>query len=170
MVTMDVLTSPRGSSWEVGTMEALKNYYHRGHVSLVHPSTVQKEGLLGQGHRSSLSSKYFYFPCGGQCIQLTSLHTITQPNSVINSPALMPQIPVILLITIRFLSGNFPSWTGTDLQRRYWRKRLTTPEVNKEFIKEVYRQKQGLGAARQWTSWISHPKVAGGFLHRGRQK
>lgn len=90
-------------------MEALKNHYHRGHVSLVHPSTVHKEGVLGQGHRSSLSSKYIYLPCGGQCIQLTSLHTITQPNSVINSPALMPQIPISLLIIIRFLARNFPS-------------------------------------------------------------
>lgn len=110
------------------------------------PSKDRPEGgVLGQEHTSSLSSKYSYLPCGGQCIQLTSLHAITQPNSVINSPALMPHTPVILLIIIRFLSGTFPSWTGTDLQRRYWRKRLTTPEVNKEFIEETYRQKQGLG-------------------------
>lgn len=145
MVTMDVLTSPRGSSWEVGTMEALKNDSHRGHVILVHPSTVQKEGALGQGHMSSLSSKYIYSHCGGQCVQLTSLHTFTQCHSIINFPALMPYTPIILLIIIRFLSGNFPSWTGIDLQRRYWRERLTTPEVNKELIKETYRQKQDLG-------------------------
>lgn len=72
----------------------------------------------------------------GWYIQLSSLHTVRWPNSVINSLALMPHTPIILLITIWLLMGKFTEGNWKQPPQNDGVKRLTTPELNKELLRK----------------------------------